>query len=301
MTNNLSSYRIFCTVAKAGNISSAARELFISQPAVSKAISKLEQSLNVTLFERTSRGVSLTYEGKLLFTQVEGAFHSIEQGEKQIQRIAELGVGHLSLGVSTTLCKFVLLPYLKEFIHANPHIQLSISCQSTSHTLFEIEKGDVEIGLVGEPEMLGNLDFFPVSKIHDIFVTTPEYLNNLRIREGGVSFDIFKSATLILLDKDNITRQYIDKYLSSNHLQPENIIEVSTMDLLIEFAKTGLGIACVIKEFVEKDLTENTLTEYVMSTHIPPRKIGFVYPKTTKPSVAMTQFIDFYKNPSKNV
>lgn len=300
MTNNLSSYRIFCAVAKAGNISSAAKELFISQPAVSKAISKLEQSLNVLLFERTSRGVSLTYEGKLLFAQVEGAFQSIEHGEKQIRRIAELGVGHLSLGVSTTLCKFVLLPYLKEFIHSNPHIQLSISCQSTNHTLTEIASGDIEIGLVGETEFQGNLDFYPVRTIHDVFVTTPEYLNNLRIREGIHDIDIFKTGTLILLDKDNVTRQYIDKYLQSKHLHPENIIEVSTMDLLIEFAKTGLGVACVIKEFVSAELEYQTLLEYPMDSHIPARRIGFVYPKTLPVSESMTQFIEFYKENEVN-
>ena len=87
MSNNLSSYKIFCAVANQGNISSAAKELFISQPAVSKAISKLEQNLNVILFERTSRGVTLTYEGRLLYTQVEGAFHAIRQGEDQIKEL----------------------------------------------------------------------------------------------------------------------------------------------------------------------------------------------------------------------
>lgn len=295
MSNNLSSYRIFCAVANTENISSAAKELFISQPAVSKAISKLEQNLNVTLFDRTSRGVTLTYEGKLLYTQVESAFRSIEHGEKQIQRITELGIGHLSLGVSTTLCKFVLLPYLKEFIHEKPHIQLSISCQSTSHTLSEIEKGDIEIGLVGEPEFLGNLDFYPVRTIHDAFVTTSEYIENLCVREGNKNVDIFKNGTLILLDKDNITRQYIDKYFASNHISPEHIIEVSTMDLLIEFAKTGLGIACVIKEFVELELNNNTLIEYPLNSRIPSRKIGFVYPKTIPASDSMQQFIEFYK------
>lgn len=295
MTNHLSSYKIFCAVAQCGNISSAAKQLFISQPAVSKAISKLEQSLQVTLFERCSRGVTLTYEGKLLFTQVEGAFHSIEQGEKQIQRISQLGVGHLSLGVSTTLCKFVLLPYLRDFISANPHIQLSISCQSTNQTLKDIEKGEVEIGLVGEPETLGKFDFHPIREIQDVFVTTQSYLANLKIRENNQTSDLIKSATLILLDKDNMTRQYIDSYLHANHIEPENVIEVTTMDLLIEFAKTGLGIACVIKEFVQEELAANAIIEYPMPTAIPTRSIGFVSSKTTSPSATMQQFTDFYK------
>ena len=65
MEQNLSQYKIFYEVAKAGNISKAAKELYISQPAISKAISKLEDSLNVTLFTRSSRGVHMTPEGEI--------------------------------------------------------------------------------------------------------------------------------------------------------------------------------------------------------------------------------------------
>ena len=74
MEQNLSHYKIFYEVAKAGNISKAAKELFISQPAISKSISKLEDGLGVTLFVRSSRGVQLTEEGRLLFHYAESAF-----------------------------------------------------------------------------------------------------------------------------------------------------------------------------------------------------------------------------------
>ncbi len=298
MSNNLSSYKIFCAVATHGNISSAAKELFISQPAVSKAISKLEQNLNVTLFERSSRGVTLTYEGRLLYTQVEGAFHSIRQGEKQIQRIATLGIGHLSLGVSTTLCKYVLLPYLQEFIQNNPHINLSVSCQSTNKTIYDIENGNLEIGLIGEPAIIGNYIFHPLKEIQDIFVTTQNYLDHLKIRDGECLTDIFGSATLILLDKDNMTRQYVDRFLAASQIEPKNIIEVTTMDLLIEFAKTGLGIACVIKEFVKQELDLGSLIEYPIPFEIRKRNIGFVYPKSISHSLVMERFISYYKNRS---
>ncbi|MDD3660513.1 MAG: LysR family transcriptional regulator, partial [Lachnospiraceae bacterium] len=296
MSNNLSSYKIFCAVANNGNISSAAKELYISQPAVSKAISKLEQNLNVTLFDRTSRGVKLTYEGRLLYTQVEGAFHAIRQGENQIKRIATLGIGHLSLGVSTTLCKYVLLPSLQEFIQSNPHINLSVSCQSTNKTISDIENGNLEIGLIGEPSLSGNFLFQPLKEIQDIFVTTENYLNHLKMRDGECLSDIFGSATLILLDKDNLTRQYVDRFLSSSHIEPKNIIEVTTMDLLIEFAKTGLGIACVIKEFVEHELNDGSLIEYAVPFSIPKRNIGFVYPESISHSSVMERFVSFYLN-----
>ena len=74
MDQNLSQYRIFYAVARTGNISKAARELYISQPAISKAISKLEDSLHTTLFIRNSRGVLLTEEGQILFRHIQSAF-----------------------------------------------------------------------------------------------------------------------------------------------------------------------------------------------------------------------------------
>ena len=80
MEQNLSQYKIFYEVAKAGNISKAAKELYISQPAISKAISKLEDSLGLPLFTRSSRGVQLTPEGEILFTHAREAFDALDRG-----------------------------------------------------------------------------------------------------------------------------------------------------------------------------------------------------------------------------
>ncbi|POP30586.1 LysR family transcriptional regulator, partial [Lactonifactor longoviformis] len=135
MDQNLSLYKVFYTVANSRNISKAASELFISQPAISKSIRKLEQSLGVTLFSRNSRGVQLTEEGEILYEYVERAFDSLQLGEAQLKKVNELGIGHLHIGVSTTLCKYMLLPYLKAFIKAHPHVKITIDCQSTNHTL----------------------------------------------------------------------------------------------------------------------------------------------------------------------
>ena len=90
MDQNLSLYRVFYTVANTGNISKAAARLYISQPAISKSIRKLEENLEVSLFSRNSRGVQLTEEGELLYHYVQNAFYSLEKGETQIKKIHEL-------------------------------------------------------------------------------------------------------------------------------------------------------------------------------------------------------------------
>jgi len=295
MNQNLSSYWIFYTVANAGNISKAAKELYISQPAISKSIQKLEESLNCKLFSRSSRGVILTDEGNLLYGHVKDAFETLNLGEDKLKRSIELGVGHLQIGVSSTLCKYMLLPYLSEFIHQNPHISISISCQSTNETLRLLDENKIDIGLVGKPDNFKGLHFDFLSDIEDTFVASPEYISNLSER-GIAENEVLEHATLMLLDKNNMTRRYIDDYFQANHIDASETIDISDMDLLIDFAKIGVGIACVIKSFVAKDLKKGKLMEIPLELPIPKREVGFAYKQSVKPSKSLEAFIDFYKN-----
>ena len=294
MNQNLSSYRIFYTVANSGNISKAAKELYISQPAISKSIQKLEESVGCKLFSRSSRGVVLTEEGRLLYSHVSEAFETLTLGEEKLRRSIELGVGHLKIGVSTTLCKYLLLPYLKEFIREKPHISISISCQSTNETLKLLEDNKIDIGLIGKPSSLKNIHFDFLAEIEDSFVATKDYLRNLRAR--GVAPDqILQNSTLMLLDKNNMTRQYIDDYFLNNEIHVKDSIDISEMDLLIEFARIGVGVGCVIKNFVKKDLEDGTLVEIPLKDPIAKREVGFAYNTNTRASKSLVEFINFYK------
>ncbi|MCI9491898.1 MAG: LysR family transcriptional regulator [Lachnospiraceae bacterium] len=294
MEQNLSSYRIFYAVANTGNISKAAKELYISQPAISKSIQKLEENIGVKLFERSSRGVTLTTEGELLYTHVKSAFETLTLGEDKLRRSIALGVGNLTIGVSSTLCKYILLPYLRDFIKKYPHINISIACHSTNHTLKLLEEGKLDIGLVGKPEILRNIDFYPFQEVEDIFVAAKEYLHNLKVR-GVERNQILQSATLLLLDKENMTRQYIDGYFQTNHIIPQDTIEVSNMDLLIDMSKIGLGAGCVIRNFVKNELKAGTLLEIPLTIPIRKRMIGFAYNKEVKISKSLGRFIEFYE------
>ena len=295
MNQNLSSYRIFYTVANAGNISKAAKELYISQPAISKSIQKLEESLECKLFSRSSRGVALTDEGALLYSHVKEAFETLTQGEEQLKRSIELGVGHIRIGVSSTLCKFMLLPYLKEFIRRNPHISISISCQSTNETLKLLDNNKIDIGLIGKPAVMKNIEFDYLDNIEDIFVANKEYLDNLKKR-GVAADEILENSTLMLLDKNNMTRKYIDDYLQNNQIEVAESIDISNMDLLIDFAKIGVGVAWVIRNFVKEELEEGSLIEVPLGFPIHAREVGFAYKSNTKSSKSLEAFIDFYRN-----
>lgn len=292
--NHLSLYHIFHAVAIHKNISKAAKDLYISQPAVSKSITKLEQELGVTLFIRNSRGVTLTEAGEILYKSTSHAFHSLDLGEKTIQKLHNLGVGQLKIGASTTLCKYLLLSYLNVFIKNYPHIKIMINCQSTFHTIESIKNGSIDIGLISEPPEKDELYFYPIQQIHDIFITTKTYLDNLKLREPLQELNIFSSANLMLLDEENMTRKYLNDYFEHNQIITNQILEISNMDLLIEFAKIGLGVSGVIKEFVEDDLQNGTLIEIPLKEAIPSRKIGFAYLKQDYQSQALKKFIESF-------
>ena len=291
MEQNLSQYKIFYEVAKAGNISKAAKELYISQPAISKAISKLEDNLGLSLFTRSSRGVQLTSEGEILFEHTREAFDALDRGEQELKRIQEFDIGHLRIGVSNTLCKYILLPYLKTFIDQYPHMKVTIESQATAQTLARLEQQKIDLGLVAEPSVRRDLAFIPVMDIQDTFVTTPNYLENLYLREGQDT-SLFETGNIMLLDTSNMTRHHVDEYMAENNIFPHQILEVTTMDLLIEFAKIGLGIACVIKELVQKELDSGMLVEIPLDIPIHRRTIGFAYHPANQ-AMALKTFLEF--------
>ncbi len=350
MEQNLNYYKIFYEVAKAGNISKAAESLYISQPAISKSINKLEQSLNHTLFIRSKKGVTLTEEGQTLFEHLSSAFESIENAEKTLKRIGQLGLGQLRIGVSTSLCKYILLPYLQDFIQENPHVKVSIECNPTYETIQLLQQGKIDIGLICETPLDKQFHFMPLRSIQDTFVTTQTYLDNLILREGdsiethnnnyinlendnihtntvhttntypdtvgtkdtlidnatndnenlahlpnvtGLLFfsepspqpventlttkEIIEKSNLMLLDKGNISRNYIESYFDQNQINPGQVLEINNMDLLIDFATIGMGVACVVREFIASHIESGQVIELPLDVDIPKRIVGFIY------------------------
>lgn len=274
MPENLSLYHIFYTVGRTGNISRASKELYISQPAISKAIRKLENNLDAALFKRSSRGVSLTPDGEALFEKVKGAFSLLAEGEDSILHSRSGALPRLRLGASSTLSKYVLLSHLKPYIEEHPRVRINISCQSTYQTLQLLDENKIDIGLIGRPRSLQGYCFRPLMQISDTFVATGQYLDNQK--KLYPKEPIYQTATFMMLDEENITRQSINTQLKEHHLDLSHILEVTSMDLLIDFSKISLGIACVIREFVQQELNDGTLVEVPIGIDFPVREIGFV-------------------------
>ncbi len=288
--SNLNRYRLFCAVAECESISKAAELNYISQPAISKAITKMEESLGTVLFNRNHRGVTLTDEGKAFYDELKSAFDIIKAGEDKLRSINELGIGRLRLGASSVLCKAMLLPYLKGFINENPHIKITIECQSSSRIHKMLMDGVIDVGLMVKPDNMTELSFISLGEIEDIFAATPNYLDNLALRNES---DIFENANIMLLDSENVSRHHVDKFFKENNIEPKHILEVSNMDMLIEFTKIGMGVSCVVKQFVEKEIECGELREIPLNSKINTREVGLAFIKTSRLNATMQKFIDY--------
>ena len=135
MKTKLDYYRMFYETARFHSFSTAAQHLYISQSAISQCIHQLEKELDVQLFVRTRKGVSLTNEGKLLFAKVENAINSIEQGEKQLERLRHLESGEITIAAGDTITTHYLLKYLEEFHALYPDIRIEMANSYSSQMI----------------------------------------------------------------------------------------------------------------------------------------------------------------------
>lgn len=292
MNIDLNLYKAFFTVARCKNISRAAEILFVSQPAVSKSIKTLESSLNVTLFSRSSKGVTLTPEGEILFVHIKNAFNEFSLGENILEKLKNKEMGNINLGVSTTIGKSYFLPKFQEFIKEYPHFKIKIINKPTFDTIKLVEEEKLDLGIIAINSVEEDLEYIEFMQMHDILVASPNYLENLNIK---TTEDVFTKGSFMFLEKPNATREFIDNYFMKNSLNITPDIEASNMDFLIECAKIGLGITSVVKEFLHNDLENKTLVEIPLDTSIPPRYIGGIYKNSSSLSIAAKTLIDFLK------
>lgn len=292
---NLELYKAFFHTAKYGNISKASEHLYITQPAVSRAIKQLEETLKCSLFFRTPKGVKLTPEGEVLFQYIEQAFNFISTGEKKINEIKSLLNGEVRIGVSDTLCKYYLVPYLKLFKTLHPAIKIHVICPTTPGIISLLKAGKIDFGIINMPFIDDHLEFKSIMEVQDCFVTGEKYKY---LSQKLQPLDEILQYPILLLEQDSNSRVYMDQYFKANSVSVTPDFELGNIDLLVQFAKYDFGIACVIKNFIQDELDRGRLYEVKPMEKIPSRSIGVTWLKNVPLSPAAKELInnlDYYE------
>ncbi|MDR2090040.1 MAG: LysR family transcriptional regulator [Clostridiales bacterium] len=289
MLVNTELYRVFYTVAKCGSLTRAARELFISQPAVSQAVKLLEKQIGGTLFIRTAKGMDLTYEGGIIFEYIEKAQELIDTAEHKFKQLKDLEFGSFTIGANDTLCKNYLLKYICAFNKLYPDVIIRIKNRTTVDTINLLRSGKADIGFVNLPADAKDMDVAECFKIHDIFVADKKTFESVK---EPPEYQGLKEMPLIVIERTSTTRMLLDEYFESQKITLTPSFELSSHELVVEFAKAGLGIGCVVKEFVEEDIKEGRLFEIPLKIPLPGRGIGLITPSGAPIKFAAKRFVE---------
>lgn len=212
MAVKLELYRVFQEVARMGNISAAAQNLFISQSAVSQSIKQLEEQLQVRLFSRSTRGVVLTSEGKLLLDYVSHGLGLIQCGEEKLAQSRQLLTGELIIGASDTVTKTYLVSRLEAFHQNYPAIQIRILNGTSQMVLDYLHAGQVDIAFASEPKDKDAYSVRHCFDTHQLFVAAPNYDCDF---DHVHSMEEIAEFPLILLERKASSRIYVEQFFSA--------------------------------------------------------------------------------------
>lgn len=287
---SLDLYRIFYIVAKEGSISKAANILFISQPAITFQIKKLEEQLGVSLFTRTKHGMILTDEGKVLFEYVKNGIENISNGENALSNLKNLDSGTIRIGVSTTICRYILMPYLEKFHEKYPNIDIQINNNISNNLIKELRNGNLDILMLFSPSTENkDLIITKVKEVQDIFVGNKKYYD---LMDKSNDLNDLKSYPLIFPNSSSNSRTYLNKYLKDNNIDLKPKLEVVSYNLIVDLIKAGFGIGYVTKEFIKDELDNKSLYEIKITPSIPKRTIVIATMDKKEPNYSVKKLIE---------
>jgi DNA-binding transcriptional LysR family regulator len=286
---SLDSYKIFCTVAKHGSITKAAELLYLTQPTISMSIKTMEEKLGSRLFLRSQKGVTLTSEGMVLYSYLSKAMGLIHIAEQKHEELLLLDSGEVTICASDSIISGFLLPYLEKYNNLYSKITIKVINRTTDETIELLKTGTIDFGFINLPVMkTQNIDIVKSLPIQDCIVFGSKFQGLL-----NTDFNI-KSLTdypLLMLKAKSNTRSLLDKHIQQYGISLTPTMELDSTDLLIKFAKINLGIAFVIKEFVDPLIDNKNLFSIPLSPQIPNHEIGMIRLKDIPLSHAATAFL----------
>lgn len=288
MNINFELYRIFYVVANNSNITKASIELNISQPAVSKSIKKLEEELGGDLFIRTKRGVILTEEGIEFYKYIKEAMDYIYNAENKFKDLINLDIGNIRIGISSTLTREFLLPYLKIFHERYPNISVEISTNISIELIERLKNGLLDIVIYNLSNHLDKeLNIIKCMEVHDCFIYSPilKINNNIKLED-------LNKYPLILQPKSNNTRKLLDDYMLTKNITLKPSMELASYNLVVDFTKIGFGIGYATKEYIKKELDEGSLIELNINEKLPTKEIAIATSRHHLPNFSSKKLIE---------
>lgn len=268
--------RVFKIVAQSGSISKASKKLCVTQPSITKSIKKLETQLNMILFVRDKKGITLTDNGKLLYRFIVDSINTLDNVELLAKNVNLNDVGKLKIGAGDSVTRNLLKKTIVEYKKLHPGITIEITNSSSEDLYNDLRYGRVDLIFINSTIVINENKYKSIKliDIEDCFFTTKEMYEKIK---NITNIKSILSQSLIVQNEKYDTRTFLNNICLKNNIQLKPTIELDRHGLIIEFVKEGLGIGFATKQYIQPYLDSKELIELNVDFNIKKRFIKCVY------------------------
>jgi DNA-binding transcriptional LysR family regulator len=292
---NLRQLELFTEVAETGIVSHAAKKLYMSQPAVSQTIADLEDSLGLKLFDRLKHKMQLTFAGEVLYQYSKKILSLVDEAESQMLDMANLKMGRLRLGASTTIGIYMLPHLLGEFKREYETIQSTCVIDNTSVIEEMLLTNQLDIGFV---EGLVHSTEIVIQKVMNDeiwLICSPQHR---WAREGKLVIDPVEIAgeALILREQGSGTREVVEKKLKEHSVCYEVWHVLNNTEAIKRAVAADIGIAFISQRAVKEEIESGRLVNIKLKGLPISREFKLIWHKDKYRSPLLNAFIQFVIN-----
>lgn len=268
---NLNSLKIFLVVATSSSFLEASNKLYISQPAISKSINKLEEDLGVSLFYRANKGVTLTSDGEILLKYVKDSRKLLLACERMLSSNNSLDSGSIVIGAQSHIVRNYLLEKINNFRKIFPNVMFRIVDLSTLELIEGLEKHELDFVVDASPinTPYNNLRIQPIYKLDTCFIKSKE--NN---KIYNKITDLEDECIVMPISRSSLRKNLFKSLENVIDIKPQ--LEYGTEELIIESVKRNMGIGYVVKGETLK-IDKNTIDIIDLNIPLPTVEINLVY------------------------
>lgn len=284
---NLNFLKIFMEVANSNSFLEASNKLYITQPAISRSIAKLEEDLGVVLFYRANKGIVLTPSGEVLLKYIKESSALLETCQRVLTSMNDIEQGNIVIGVQSHIVRNYLMDKVCEFRKKHPNIKMKFLDLPTSSLIEELEKRNIDFVIDTSPIELiyNNIIVKPIKKLNTCFIKSKE--NTKKINK----LSNLEKQCMILPYVRSSLRRNLDICLNNIGINIEPKLEFVTEELIIDAVKRNLGIGYVVESSIKNKLFEDYIEIISFKEQLPSIDINLVYIEKNLTNVSK-MFID---------
>lgn len=291
---NLNHLAVFHAVAANSSISGAARELRISQSAVSRQLGEFERTLGLVLFDRLPRGVRATEAGRLLAGYARRLFAIQAEAEQALGDLQQLARGRIAIGASRTIGGYLLPGILARFRQRHPDVELSLQVENTAAIESKLVAGEIDIGFAEGVVSSGLLDYRIFAQDELVLIAAPRHA---AVKRAPLPLSALAEYPLLMHEIGSGTRAVTERALADRRLAIRPTMTLGSSEAIKQTVAAGVGLAFMSSAAIRTELQAGILLALpVRGLHIR-RPLYSVQLKTASRSPSLDAFLRLLEEP----